>query len=35
MLEPNADKRITLPEIKEHILMRGQKKEIEILVEEL
>jgi len=23
MLEPNADKRITLPEIKEHILMRG------------
>jgi len=35
MLEPNAEKRITLSEIKEHILMRGQKKEIEILVEEL
>lgn len=35
MLEPDVTKRITLSEIREHILIRDQKKEIAIEIEEL
>jgi len=35
MMEPNPENRITLSEVREHVLMRGQKKEIAISIEEL
>jgi len=35
MLDMNPKTRITIPEIREHVLMRGPKKEIEICIEEL
>lgn len=35
LMDPVVETRITLPEIKKHILMRGPKKQIEICIEEL
>lgn len=35
MMEPDTKYRITLPEIREHILMRGPKKDVAICIEEL
>lgn len=35
LLDPDVSTRITIPEIREHILMTGPKKEVEIFVEEL
>ena len=35
LLEPKVEERATLDEIKDHILIRDQKKSVEIMIEEL